>query len=55
MHVNAEMCNASKLLSGFVLFLLPHMFAVVYLVVQHPAHVFEVAVIEISRTVDLHP
>lgn len=32
-----------------------HMFAVVYLVVHHPAHGFEVAIVEKSRTVELHP
>lgn len=28
---------------------------VVYLVIHHPAHVFEVAIIEKYRTVKLHP
>lgn len=35
--------------------MLHYVFAVVYLVVHHPAHVFEVAIIEKSRTVELHP
>lgn len=32
-----------------------YMLAVVYLVVHHPAHVFEVAIIEKCRAVELHP
>lgn len=35
--------------------MLLYIFAVVYLVVHHPAHVFEVAIIEKCRTVELHP
>lgn len=31
------------------------MFIVVHLIVHHPAHVFEVAIVEKRRTVKLHP
>lgn len=32
-----------------------HVYAAVYLVIHHPAHVFEVAIVKKYRTVELHP